>query len=234
MLPVAILAGGLGSRLHPLTERIPKSLVAVAGRPFIVHQLELLRGAGIRRVVLCVGRFGEQIQAAVGEGRGFGLEVEYSFDGTPLLGTGGALKRAVPLLGEEFFVLYGDAYLPCQFGAVQRAYERSQLPALMTVLRNEDRWGRSNVALQHGLVEYDKDHPRGDFRYIDFGLSVLSAEVLSPYPANTAIDLALIWRELSRAGRLAGFEVAERFYEIGSRQGITDTEVFLTQRSMSR
>jgi MurNAc alpha-1-phosphate uridylyltransferase len=236
MLPVAILAGGLATRLQPLTRHTPKSLVMVAGRPFIFHQLELLRSEGIRQVVLCVGHLGEQIEAAVGDGRQFGLEVEYSFDGSRLLGTGGALKRALPLLGADFFVLYGDSYLPCSFATIQAAYETAHRPALMTVLRNDNRWGRSNVAYRaDGSFEYNKHPDRDaaldiDFRHIDFGLSVLSAPVLQPYPESVSLDLADIWRDLSCRGQLAAFEVPNRFYEIGSACGLADTEDFLRRR----
>jgi N-acetyl-alpha-D-muramate 1-phosphate uridylyltransferase len=241
MLPVAILAGGLASRLQPLTRHTPKSLVMVAGRPFIFHQLELLRSQGVRRVVLCVGHLGEQIVSAVGDGRQFGLDVGYSFDGSRPLGTGGALKRAIPALGADFFVLYGDSYLPCSFATVQAAYETAHRPALMTVLRNDNRWGQSNVAVRaDGSIEYNKDLGGDDplrcasqsdqAGHIDFGLSVLSARVLQPYPEAATVDLADIWRALSCQGQLAAFEVTGRFYEIGSRAGLADTEEFLARR----
>ena len=123
MLPVAILAGGLATRLGPLTQRLPKALLPVAGRPFIHWQLALLAQQGVTQVVLCAGHLGEQIQATVGDGSGFGMTVRYSFDGAVLLGTGGALKRALPMLGAAFFVLYGDSYLRCSFAAVEAAYE---------------------------------------------------------------------------------------------------------------
>jgi MurNAc alpha-1-phosphate uridylyltransferase len=229
LLPVAILAGGLATRLHPLTERLPKSLVPVAGRPFIFHQLELLCARGIRRVVLCVGHLGEQIQAAVGDGRRFGIAVEYSFDGERgLLGTGGALRAALPLLGSDFFVLYGDSYLPCSFEAVQRAYEAARRPALMTVLRNENRWDRSNVAFRSDrTIEYCKGSQRADLTHVDFGLSVLCGQVLQSYPEAVFLDLADVWRDLSAARALAALEVSERFYEVGSPQGIAQTEEYL-------
>ena len=229
MLPVAILAGGLASRLQPLTRHVPKSMVSIAGRPFIFHQLELLCAQGIQRVVLCVGHLGEQIEAAVGDGRRFGLSVDYSFDGSQLLGTGGALAHALPLLGREFFVLYGDSYLPCAFAAIAAAYTAAQLPALMTVLRNDDRWGRSNVAFRDDRsIEYEKDSGRSDSTHIDFGLSVVCGEALQRYPAR--FDLADTWRDLSARRQLAAFEVSGRFYEIGSRQGIADTEEFLSRK----
>jgi NDP-sugar pyrophosphorylase family protein len=228
-LPVAILAGGLATRLQPLTERCPKSLLPVAGRPFIFHQLELLRSQGVERVVLCVAHLGEQIRSAVGIGATHGLEISYSFDGSELLGTGGALKHALPLLGEEFFVLNGDSYLRCPLGRIESAYRAACRPALMSVLRNDNQWDRSNVVFRDGeLLVYDKRAPRPDMSHIDFGLSVLSRAVFAQYPEATFLDLADILRDLSLRGQLAGFEVAQRFYEIGSPQGLLDTEAFLS------
>ena len=229
MLPVAILAGGLATRLHPVTRKIPKALIEVAGKPFICRQLDHLSRQGIVKVVICVGYLGEQIEKAVGNGRTFGLTVQYSHDGPTLLGTGGALKRALPLLGERFFALYGDSYLPCDFHAVQRAFLESGKPALMAVLRNEDRWDKSNVLMRDGrMVEYNKRFPRPEMAHIDYGLGILSAAVLETYSENRAFDLADVYHELSLAGRLAGFEVSERFYEIGSPQGLKEAEAYFS------
>jgi NDP-sugar pyrophosphorylase family protein len=231
MLPVALLAGGLATRLRPETDLVPKALLNIAGRPFIFHQLELLKNQGVDQVVLCVGHLGAQVRAAVGDGRTLGLTVNYSFDGPELLGTGGALKRALPLLGAEFFVLNGDSYLPCSFGRIQSAYEAARRPALMTVLRNDNRWDKSNVLFKNGrLIEYDKQSTRLDMSHIDFGLSVLSRDIFSRYPESTVIDLADICRDLSKSGQLAAIEVSERFYEIGSLQGIRDTEAYLSRQ----
>jgi N-acetyl-alpha-D-muramate 1-phosphate uridylyltransferase len=235
MFPVALLAGGLATRLYPLTDRIPKSLLPVAGRPFVFHQLELLRDKGIEDVVICVGHFAQQIEAAVGDGRQFGLKVRYSFDGERLLGTGGALKHALPALGAAFFVMYGDSYLPCSFERIQAAYVAAGRPALMTVLRNDNQWDRSNVMYQQGrVVEYDKRSERDDLTYIDFGISVLSHDVFARYPGADIIDLSDICRDLSLSGDLAGLEVEQRFYEIGSRQGIADMEEFLARAAARR
>jgi MurNAc alpha-1-phosphate uridylyltransferase len=231
MLPLAILAGGFGRRLHPLTSRTPKSLVMVAGQPFLQHQLQLLRSEGIERVVLCVGHLGQQIRALVGDGRDWGLQVQYSFDGPEPLGTGGALLQALPLLGDSFFVLYGDAYLPCSFTQVQSAYLASGRPALLTVLRNQNRWDRSNVAWHgNGDIEYDKSARRTDMTHIDFGLAVLSRQALAAHAGTAPLDLAEVYRQLSRQRTLAAFEVTGRFYEIGSAQGLEDTRAYLAQR----
>jgi N-acetyl-alpha-D-muramate 1-phosphate uridylyltransferase len=231
MLPVAVLSGGLATRLLPATAALPKALLSVAGRPFLHWQLSLLAQQGITQVVLCVGHLGEQIRTAVGDGAGFGLTVRYSFDGEMLLGTGGALKRALPLLGSAFFVLYGDSYLPCCFAHVQSAYAASGAPALMTVCRNENRWDASNVLFREDtIVEYNKRSPRPEMAHVDFGLSVLSAQVLGEYPPGSAFELGDVYHELARRGVLAGLEVPERFYEIGSVAGLAAAEHYLTRQ----
>lgn len=234
MFPVAILAGGLATRLRPITETLPKALVDVAGKPFIVRQLEYLRVQGVQRVVLCIGYLGEMIQDVVGDGEHFGLQIHYSPDGSKLLGTGGALKKALPLLGQDFFVLYGDSFLPVDFLAVQRHYSQSGQLALMTVLENGDRWDKSNVLFIDGrLVEYNKHAPRPEMAYIDYGLGVVSAKVFSQYPAEKPFDLADVYQKLSNKRQIAGLEVHERFYEIGSHIGLKEAEeYFLTKESV--
>ncbi len=231
MLPVAILVGGLATRLRPITETIPKSMVEVAGKPFLFHQLEWLRREGVGRVVLCVGHLGEKICAAVCDGVTWGLSVKYSFDGDRLLGTGGALKKALPKLGEAFFVLYGDSYLCCSFDEVENAFRAAAKPALMTVLENHGRWDRSNVLFKDNrLSYYDKRHPAPEMRHIDYGLSVLSANAFASYGGEEAFDFSDLLAALSLRGELAGYEVKNRFYEIGSLEGLKETEKFLSQK----
>jgi N-acetyl-alpha-D-muramate 1-phosphate uridylyltransferase len=232
MLPVAILAGGLATRLGSLTDRVPKVLLNIAGRPFIFHQLEFLKNQGIDQVVLCVGHLGQQVRAAVGDGGTLGLSIQYSFDGAELLGTGGALKQALPLLGGAFFVLNGDSYVPCPFAEIQAAYQTAGRAALMTILYNDNRWDKSNVLFQDGmLVAYDKRSPQLGMAHIDFGVSVFSSEVFLKYEKSKIIDLADICRDLSISGQLAALEVTQRFYEIGSIQGIKDTEEYLSRNA---
>lgn len=234
MLPVAILAGGLATRLRPITETIPKALVDVAGKPFIVRQLSYLREQGISHAVLCIGYLGDMVRDVVGSGESFGLEVSYSEDGPNLLGTGGALAKAIPLLGDDFFVLYGDSFLPVNFSAVLDAYEKSKRPALMTVLKNQNQWDKSNVLFVDGrLLEYNKREPRAEMTYIDYGLGVVSASVLKQRPVGQSFDLADVYQDLSLQGQLAGLEVHERFYEIGSNTGLKETEdYFLTMEKV--
>ena len=230
MLPVAILAGGLATRLRPLTETIPKSLVEINGEPFLWHQLRLLRENGVDRVVMCVSHLGEQVQESAGEGRQFGLHIDYSFDGDILLGTAGALKRAQPLLGESFFVLYGDSYLPIDLRAVETAFRASGKAGLMTVYSNQGQWETSNVEFTDGrIVAYDKKLRTGRMRYIDYGLGVLNADALARVPAGTSFDLAALYQELLSAGELAAFEAPQRFYEIGSFSGIEELSSYLRE-----
>jgi NDP-sugar pyrophosphorylase family protein len=231
MLPVAILAGGLASRLRPLTQTIPKSLVDVAGKSFLVRQLDYLRGQGITQVVLCIGYLGERVEAVAGDGSAFGLTINYSWDGPDLMGTGGALRQALPLLGEQFFVFYGDSYLPIDFREVEQIFFNSGKPAMMTVLRYANFRNECNVLFRDGCItEYNKRMPRPEMEHIDYGLGVLSAAVLKGAPVNEPFDLSDIYHKLSVQGALAGHEVFERFYEIGSHKGLEETIEYFKKR----
>jgi NDP-sugar pyrophosphorylase family protein len=230
-LPVAILAGGLATRLHPITETIPKALVEVAGKPFILRQLDYLRRQGVRRVVLCTGFLGEQIEALVGDGSAFELAVSYSQDWPNLMGTGGALKQALPLLDSLFLVLYGDSYLPIDFASVERVFLSSGKPALMTVQRNANKWDKSNVLFRDGvIVEYNKHSPTPEMKHIDYGLGAISAQALADENTRGPFDLADIYHRLSVSGQLAGYEVHGRFYEIGSHQGLAEAANYFKGR----
>ena len=223
-IPVAILAGGLATRLRPVTEKIPKSLMPVAGKPFLARQLELLHSRGIRHAVLCVGHLGEMIQREFGN-EAFGIQLEYAFDGPQLLGTGGAIKRALPLLGAEFFVLYGDSYLPIEYRPVAESFRRSGKLGCMTVYRNEGRYDASNVVFAGNEIKiYDKKNRVPEMHYIDYGLSLFKAAAFDAFPVDQPFDLADVMSRLVAAGQLAGFEVHERFYEIGSPTGLAELE----------
>jgi NDP-sugar pyrophosphorylase family protein len=233
MFPVAILAGGLATRMRPVTEQIPKALIEVAGRPFVEHQLRLLQREGVRKVVLCVGYLGEMIEAVIGDGSRFGLSVSYNFDGERLLGTGGALQRALPLLGQHFFALYGDSYLDIAYAPVQATYRDSGLPALMTVFRNEGRWDTSNVLFDgKRVVRYDKRHPTPDMQFIDYGLGVLSSDLFN-VAQDEVFDLSDLYASLAAEGRLAGLEEKQRFYEIGSRWPFEREPLNMTEHTQS-
>jgi N-acetyl-alpha-D-muramate 1-phosphate uridylyltransferase len=227
-LPVAILAGGLATRLLPVTESIPKSLVDVGGRPFIAHQLDLLSRHGLTDIVLLVGHLGQMLREALGHGESLGVRLRYVFDGAERMGTGGAVRGALAELGDAFFVLYGDSYLECDYGAVERAFLASGKSALMTVCRNEDRWDRSNVRLEgQRIVTYDKVRRTAEMRHIDYGLGAFKRPAFVQWPADCAFDLAAVYQRLLSCDDLAGYEGHSRFYEIGSPSGLEETRTYL-------
>jgi N-acetyl-alpha-D-muramate 1-phosphate uridylyltransferase len=230
-LPVAILAGGLATRLRPVTERIPKCLVEVAGRPFAEHQIELLRAHRLSDIVFLIGYRGEMVREALGDGGRFGVRLRYVFDGPRPLGTGGAVRDALSALGERFFVLYGDSYLDCDYAAVEDAFVASGKRGLMTVCRNDDRWDRSNVEFSDGrIVEYDKRNRSEAMHHIDYGLGVFDRAAFDCWPPAEAFDLAAVYQQLLAQKDLAGVDVGGRFYEIGSPEGLAETREHLRRK----
>jgi NDP-sugar pyrophosphorylase family protein len=237
-----ILAGGLATRMRPLTETIPKALIPVNGVPFVDHQLSWMAAHGVTRVVLSVGYRGEMLSDHVGDGARFGVQVRVVSEGAQLRGTAGALRLALDegALDESFLLTYGDSFLPVDFGAVWRAFQASGAPALMTVFRNAGRWDASNVIYRAGRVElYDKQRRTrapADFDFIDYGLlamkrSVIEARVPAPRAPGDKADLGELFHALSLAGELGGVEMTERFFEIGSPQGLEDFERWMRARS---
>ena len=233
MLPVIILAGGLATRLRPLTETIPKSLVEINGRPFLDHQMRLLSANGVTRVVLSVAYRGEMIVEYLGDGSQYGIDVSYSFDGPEYLGTAGAIRKALPQLGESFFTLYGDSYLTAPFADVERTFLESGKQALMTVYRNGGLFDTSNVEFTEGrIVTYDKKALTESMEHIDYGLGVFKAIVFAGLAEGERCDLATLYQDVLRRNELAAYEVDERFYEIGTVSGIEDTSRFLAERGL--
>ena len=231
MPTVAILAGGLATRLGAIARQVPKSLVEVAGEPFIAHQLRMLATSGVQDVVLCCGYRSEMIQDFVGDGAPFGCCVRYSCDGPTPLGTGGAIRKALPLLGDPFFVMYGDSYLTLDFRAALAAFAQSGQPALMSVFRNNDQWDASNVEFADGrVIRYAKRAPGSGpdgMRHIDYGVSIFRPQVFTSWPEGVAFDLSVVQAELVARRQMAGFEAAHRFYEIGSPVGLRETDAHL-------
>jgi NDP-sugar pyrophosphorylase family protein len=236
-IPAALLAGGLATRLRPITETIPKALVEVAGRPFVDHQLELLRRHGVRRVVLCLGHLGDRVRDHLGDGSRLGMDLQYAFDGEKLLGTGGALLRAANLLGQSpadpFWVMYGDSYMDIDYPAVLDSFDRCGADGLMTVLHNGNRWDKSNVVFRDGkLIRYDKKHATPEMDYIDYGVALLRHRVLERVPVGQPFDLAALYSELVEEGKMAGYEVTNRFYEIGTPAALEEARRYLAGRAI--
>jgi MurNAc alpha-1-phosphate uridylyltransferase len=230
-VPAALLAGGLATRLRPITETIPKAMVELAGKPFIDHQLDLLHANGIRRAVLCLGYLGERVEQHVGDGSGRGMQLTCSYDGDKLMGTGGAILKAAPLLGDVFWVMYADSYMDIDYRAVLSAFLASGKQGLMTVLRNGNRWDRSNVVFEDGrLIRYDKRVQTPEMQHIDYGVALLRREVLARIPSDRPSDLAELYTALVSEGNMIGYEVTQRFYEIGTPASLEEARQYLESR----
>jgi N-acetyl-alpha-D-muramate 1-phosphate uridylyltransferase len=231
VLPVAILCGGKGTRVAALSGGLPKALIPVAGEPFLAHQLRWLRSAGVTDVVLLTGYRGDAIRAYAAQGAAFDLHIRYSEDGDVPRGTAGAVKRALPMLGTTFLTMYGDALLSADLGAVSAALQ-PPFEGVMTVYRNEDRGLRSNVTVDGDRVSaYEKQAAPGTMTHIDYGINAFRATAFADVADNVPVDLSDVHRAMIARRTLRAFPVAERWYEIGSPEGLAETERFIAARS---
>lgn len=229
---LVLLAGGLATRLKPVTETIPKSMIEVGGKPFIEHQLSLIKKNSISNVIICAGKFGEMIKEFTEKRNSFGLNIKYSFDGSKLLGTGGAIKKALEYTGENFFVMYGDSYLTADLREVGNYYNSHKAKGLMTVYHNEGKFDKSNIEFTDGkIIRYDKKSADVDLKYIDYGLGILNRTAFDEFKDQEVFDLEKVYQSLLSKDQLAGYEVKERFYEIGSFNGLEETNKFLSASS---
>jgi MurNAc alpha-1-phosphate uridylyltransferase len=221
MLPLVLLAGGMATRLGELTETTPKSLIEIAGRPFIEYQLKSFASAGFSQIVVCVGNLSEKIINFVGDGSQYGLQVRYSFDGDEQLGTGGAIRKALPFLENNFFVQYGDSFLKFNYQELEREFNKNPDPCLMTIYENHNSFDKSNVEIFEGKrISYSKSSPSPEMNFIDYGCMILDGKLFGDFKTPTKFDLSYYLEHLSRRGLLSGFQVQKRFFEIGSLQGI--------------
>ena len=235
MFPIVILAGGLATRLRPITEKIPKSLIEINGKPFVYHQLELLEKKGFKKIHFCLGYLGEKVENAVRESEYFKrLSITFSYDGETLLGTGGTIRKIIKNLPEYFFVTYGDSYLDINFYEIQKLFEikKQNYCSLMTVYKNCDLFDTSNVIFENGLIElYSKSKKNSKMAHIDYGLGILSNKSMGIYSKNIIFDLGELYENLSLKKKLYGYEVFQRFYEIGSLKGIEDLTNYLNLKN---
>jgi NDP-sugar pyrophosphorylase family protein len=226
--PIVVIAGGLGTRLHAISKSIPKSLVPVLGRPFVAHQLTLFHRLGLREVVFCLGHLGEQVEEFVGDGARFGLSVRYSHDGQVLLGTGGAVKRVLPMVGPEFLVTYGDSYLEIDCATIVRAHREKAMPALMTVYRDDEATAACNVEFADGrILAYDKIDKTDRMRHVDYGMLLLTRRAFDGWDDVATFDLSAPLGRLAASGRLAGIDWPRRYQEVGTPAGIAALEAYL-------
>jgi len=227
MLPIAILAGGLATRIKPISDSIPKSLIVINKKPFLEWQLQLLEKNKCKLVVICVSHKSEMIKNFIQNRAKSNLNIYLSFDGTKQLGTGGALVKAKELLGTAFMVLYGDSYLPVNYEKISNHFVESNKLGLLTIMKNELNLEPSNVVYKNGYVQkYDKNIFSEAMHYIDFGLSAFKLEAFDGYPVNETMDLSLIHSGLATRHELLGYKVNRRYFEVGSFQGIQDFQKF--------
>jgi len=230
MFPIAVLAGGYATRLGCLSSDLPKCMIEINGKPFIDWQLKLLIDAGYKEFVFCVSHKSDQITNYLGNGSRYSVHFRYSLDGDKQLGTGGAIKKALPMLGENFAVIYGDSYLPINFAEVERAFLKSSALSLMTVFENNNKLGDSNVVfLNDEIIDYDKDTKNLQMRHIDYGLNYFKKEAFNDFLGAETFDLASLSAYLLKTQNLIGFEIFTRFYEVGSVQGIRELSNYLKE-----
>lgn len=223
MLPIAILAGGYATRLGSLTKELPKCLIEINGRPFVDWQLDLLQNSGYSEFVFCVSYKSNLVQEHLGGGSDRGISIQYSLDGETQLGTGGAILNALPKLGKVFGVIYGDSYLPINYRLIEQEFLKIKSNGLMTVYKNENQFDVSNVEFLDGkLIDYQKGVTRENMNHIDYGMTFFREEAFRPWTGQSTFDLSIVCHQLAKEGQLDGFEVFERFYEIGSVQGIKE------------
>jgi NDP-sugar pyrophosphorylase family protein len=224
--PVVILAGGIGSRLGKLTKKIPKALIKINGKPFIYYQLKLLSKTGFKEVILCVGYLGDQIKKYVGDGKKFNLNVKYSFE-KKLLGTGGAVKNAFSLIKKDFFIMYGDTYLPVNLIKIQEKYIRLKSKSLITIYENHNKLDKSNVFFNGKSIIYNKNNYLKKMKYIEYGVSIFSKKIFKYFNNKKKFDLSDVFYFLSKKKLLNYYVVKKRFYEIGSISGLKDSKKYL-------
>lgn len=233
-MQAVILAGGLATRLRPLTETIPKSMVLIDNKPFLQYQLELLKNSGITDVVLCVGYLHEQIENYFQDGKSFGVNIKYSREEKDLLGTAGALKKAANLLEEKFFIIYGDSYVFLNFQEILSYFNAHNELALMVIYKNQNKYDKSNVSLRENMVSrYDKGSRDNDMVYIDYGVSLLRKDILMLVPDGIFYSLEDVFKEIINQNSILAFEAKERFYEIGSFNGVKEFTNFILTESFS-
>jgi len=229
-MQVVILAGGLGTRLRPVTEETPKSLIEIQGKPFLEYQLEFLKEGGVGDIILCIGYLGQKIEKYFGDGRRFGVNLRYSYEKEQLLGTAGALKNAEWLLDDMFFTMYGDSYLFLDFADVLSYFQSLKKLALMTVYQNQDKYERSNTVVKGNLVKnYSKKERTKGMVYIEYGANIFKKEVFKLVPEKQPYFLEDLFPRLIEQKELLAYEVNERFYQIGSPEGLEEFKRYISQ-----
>jgi len=229
-MQAVIFCGGLATRLRPLAEKIPKSMIEINGKPFLEYQIGILRKNDIKNILLCIGFLGEQIKEYFGDGKKFGVDIKYSEEKKKLLGTGGALKNAEPILKEKFFTMYGDSFLLLDFKDAHRYFDNLNKMGLMVVYKNYNRLDYSNIKVRGKYItNYYTDKNKRRLVYIDYGLSIFRKSVLDLIPSNKKESLNKIFIKLIKQKELLAYRTNQRFYEIGSRKGLEELNKLMSK-----
>ncbi len=228
MMTVIILCGGLASRLYPLSETTPKSLIEIHKKPFIHYQLEQLHQQHITDVILCVGKFGDIIEEKIGN-KYKNITIQYSHDGELPLGTGGAIKKALSLIPEnDFIVLYGDSYLQIPINKMINKYYASKKPILMSVYRNKNKLHKNNIIYNGEILSYDKELYHPDMTHIDYGINIFNKSVFVQTPH--IFDLSKLLTDFVKIKQVSSIEATVSFHEVGSFKGIEKFEKFIVNK----
>jgi NDP-sugar pyrophosphorylase family protein len=220
-MQVAVLAGGLGTRLRPITDRLPKCMTPVGDKPFLYYLLQLFKEKGTDEVILCTGYLGEQIEEYFGNGKNMGLRLLYSRENGCLLGTGGALKLAEPILHDSLLVVNGDTYLNIDYKTIYEDFNMSKAQALIVASQcPTDTCGDLAVDDNFNVTAYDKTNPVGK-DYVNAGVMGLKRDILAEVnPAQVVSLEADIFPNLISRGDVRACITAKQFYDIGSFSGL--------------
>jgi len=217
---IVIIAGGLATRLQPITETIPKSMVLLKGKPFFEYQIELCKKNGVREIIFCGGHLWEQVNNYFGNGEKFGVKIIYSIENEKL-DTGGAVKNAFEHLDDEFFVMYGDSYLTLDWQKAYKFLKKSGAKGLMTTYENNWHPEPSNVLVGGGgyIKEYNKEKPGKEMRFIEYGINIFPKDIIKKIPGKS-FPISRYFDFLIKRGQLVSYPSKDRFFEVGCFEGI--------------
>lgn len=218
-MQTVILAGGLGTRLSPITVDIPKPMVLIKDKPFLEYLILMLKKHSLKRILLCVGYLGRKIEAYFGNGLRWGIEIKYSYE-KELLGTGGALKLASNLIEEKFLLLYGDSYLDINYNEFINFFERQKTTGSVVIYDNTmgDTNVKNNITIDGNLITiYDKNKKDARLKYVEAGVSIFRKRLLNLIDGNRFVSLENdIFPVLINQHELTGYKSKTRFYDIGT------------------
>jgi N-acetyl-alpha-D-muramate 1-phosphate uridylyltransferase len=229
-MQIVIMAGGLGTRLRPLTYDIPKPMIPIHGKPYLWYQLDYLKKYHLNHILILAGYLGQQIENYFGNGSELDIKIQYSFESEPM-GTGGGLKFAAPLLEDEFMVIYGDSFLPIDLSDLIKTYRFMKSTGLLVVYDNRfgDSNVKNNVAIDGNnlILKYQKNTDDDSLNYVESGISVFNKSICELIPANKKTSLEEeIFPKLIDNKKLKAYITTQRFYDIGTPDRLKTIETF--------